>query len=86
MYICACFQNLGYFVAYKGFGPVSIICCLFFLKNIKCNLNQGHNGPLHENKPFLELEQSCVLNITTCSTNSMVELLHGGVRRAELEK
>jgi hypothetical protein len=69
-----------------GFGPVSIICCLFFLKNIKCNFNQGHNEPLYENKLFLELEQSCVLNITTCCTNSMVELLHGGVRRAELEK
>jgi hypothetical protein len=76
MYFCACFQNLGYSVASRGFVPVSIICFLFFLEKYKCNFNQGHNGPLHENKPFLELEQN---NITTCSTNSTVELLHGGV-------
>jgi hypothetical protein len=41
---------------------------------------------LHGNNSFLELEQSCVPNSTTCSTNSTVELLHGGVRGAELEK
>lgn len=40
----------------------------------------------HENDPFLELEQSCVPNSTTCSTNSMVDLLHGVVRGAELKK
>jgi hypothetical protein len=43
-------------------------------------------GYLHENNPFLELELGCVPNITVCSTNSMMELLHGEVRRAELEK
>jgi hypothetical protein len=41
---------------------------------------------LHGNNSFLELEQSCVPNSTTCSTNSTTKLLHGGVRRAELEK
>jgi hypothetical protein len=41
---------------------------------------------LHRNKPFLELEQICVPNSTTCYTNSMVKLLHSGVRGAELEK
>jgi len=41
---------------------------------------------LHENNPFLKLEQSCMPNSTSCSTNSTVELLHGGVRGAELQK
>jgi hypothetical protein len=41
---------------------------------------------LHRNNLFLELEQSCVPNSTTCSTNSTAELLHGGVRGVELEK
>jgi hypothetical protein len=41
---------------------------------------------LHGNNPFLELEQSGVPNSTTCSTNSTVELLHSGVRGAEMEK
>ena len=43
-------------------------------------------GHLHENNPFLKLEQSCVPNGTSCSTNSTVELLHGRVRGAELQK
>ena len=41
---------------------------------------------LHRNNLFLELEHSCVPNSTTCSTNFTVELLHGGVRGAELKK
>ena len=41
---------------------------------------------LHENNPFLELEQTCMPNSTTCSINATVELLYGGVRKAELEK
>jgi hypothetical protein len=41
---------------------------------------------LHENNPLLELEQNCASNSTTCSTNSTVKLLYGGVRGAELEK
>ena len=41
---------------------------------------------MHGNNPFLELEQSCVLNSTTGSTNSTVEPLHSGVRGAELKK
>jgi len=47
---------------------------------------KGIMDHLHENNPFLDLEQSCVPNSTTCSTNSTVELLYGGVRKAELEK
>ena len=43
-------------------------------------------GNLHENNSFLKLEQGCVPNSTFCSTNSTVELLHGGVRGAELQK
>ena len=38
------------------------------------------------NNPFLELVLGSVPNSTTCSTNSTVELLHGGVGGAELQK
>ena len=51
-----------------------------FSKNIKYNFNQGHNGT------FACMELGCVPNSTTCSTNATVELLHGRVRGAELEK
>jgi hypothetical protein len=41
---------------------------------------------LYGNNPFLELEQSCMPNSTTCSTNSTTELLHGRIREEELKK
>jgi len=41
---------------------------------------------LHENNPFLELEQSCVPNNIVYSTNSMMELLYSEAYRAGLEK
>jgi hypothetical protein len=47
---------------------------------------RGIMDQLHGNNSFLELEQSCVPNSTSCSTNSMVELLHSGVCGAELQK
>jgi len=47
-------------------------------------LTRGIMDHLHRNNPFLELEQSCMPNRTSCSTNSTVKLLHGGVRGAEL--
>jgi hypothetical protein len=34
----------------------------------------------------MELELGCVPNSTTCSTNSTVKLLYGGVDGAELQK
>jgi hypothetical protein len=58
-----------------------------FLKKISSAISiRGIIDHLHGNNPFLELEQSCVPNSTTCSTNSTAELLYGGVRGAELEK
>jgi hypothetical protein len=41
---------------------------------------------LHKNNLFLELEQSYVLNNTSCSTNSTMELLYDEVREAKLQK
>jgi hypothetical protein len=40
---------------------------------------------LHINNSFLKLELGYVPNSTTCSTNFTVELLRGGVGRAELK-
>jgi hypothetical protein len=40
---------------------------------------------LYRNNPFLKLELSCVSNGTSCSTNSILELLYGGVGGAELK-
>jgi hypothetical protein len=47
---------------------------------------KGIMDHLHENNSFLELEQNRMSNSTTCSTNSTVKLLYGGVRGVELEK
>jgi len=58
----------------------------FGQKISKAILIRGIMEYLHGNNPFLELEQSYVPNSTSCSTNSTVELLHGGVRGAELQK
>jgi hypothetical protein len=59
----------------------------YFSRKISSAISiRGIMDHLHRNNPFLELEQSCVSNSTTCSTNSTVDLLHGGVRGAELEK
>jgi hypothetical protein len=41
---------------------------------------------LHENNPFLKLELRCMPKSTTCSTNSMVELLHDKIFGVELKK
>jgi hypothetical protein len=47
---------------------------------------RGIVNHLYGNNPFLELKQSWMPNNTSCSTNSTAELLHDGVRRAELQK
>jgi hypothetical protein len=41
---------------------------------------------LQRNNPFLKLELGCVPKSTICSTNSTVELLHGEVGGAKLQK
>jgi hypothetical protein len=41
---------------------------------------------LQENNIFLRLELGCMPNSTTCSTNSIVELLYNRVGGAELKK
>ena len=64
-----------------------LLFVFYFLRKISSVISiKGIMDHLHENNPFLELEQSCVPNSTTCFTNFMVELLHGRVRGAELEK
>jgi hypothetical protein len=58
----------------------------YFSRKISSAISiRGIKDHLYGNNPFLELEQSCVPNSTTCSTNSTVKLLHGEVRGAELE-
>jgi hypothetical protein len=47
---------------------------------------RGIMNHLHGNNPFLELEQSYVPNSTSCSANSMVELLYGGIGGEKLQK
>jgi hypothetical protein len=44
---------------------------------------KGIMDHLHANNPFRLLELGCVPNSITCSTNSTVELLDGGVHGAE---
>jgi len=69
-------------------ASVNILSFVFYFsqKILSAISIKGIMDHLHENNPFLELEQTCVPNSTTCSTNSTVDLLHGRVYGAELKK
>ena len=59
---------------------------LYIQQNIHQTSIRGIVDLSYRNLMFLELELNCVLNRSTCSRNSTVELLCGGVGGAELKK
>jgi hypothetical protein len=55
-------------------------------QNLRQTSIRGIIDHFYENNTFPELELGCVPNSTTCSTNSIVELLRDGVGGVELQK